>query len=1335
MNRRYVFSLSAGLLASSCMTVLVAVPVAARAQQASTAMTGAQASGGSAAPRQILLQQARFWLQQQQYDNARQALQNAQRIAPNSPDVLEVQGEYQTAMGNREAAADTLRHLQEVAPGSTAANNLSDLLHERSISASDLSQVRSLAASGHNAQAVQGYQKLFSGGKPPRSLAVEYYQTMAGLPVEWSQARAGLAGIVAANPQDYHAQLAFAQALTYNTTTRMEGLSRLKDLQGFRSQAPVEAAAATQSYRQTLGWLPVTPTTQPLMQQWIDAHPNDTELREHMAHSSGGAPDKAGLARQAGYQQLNSGRISAAEQSFQSALQINSHDADALGGMGLVSMRQGDAAEARRYFQEAMAADPKTADRWRPALAGMEISGDYAAVRQLIAAHQYDAAKQRLSSLARRPGQFTGATLMLADLQRTTGQTGSAEQDYQAVLSRDPNSQLALMGLARVYMEQGKTAEARQLLSRVGPQYATQVGEIQVTGLMAAASQTSDSARKVSILREAMAQAPRDPWVRINLANALQQQGDMAEASRVMQPILSNPVTVQDRQAGILFTYGSGNDAMTRRLLSGLSPDDYSPAIRAIATEMEIKQDLASRLAMVANPVPLIREALSPPDPTGARGVAVADLFRQRGDMIHARMALRIASSRTLDLSPDQRLAYATEYMKISNPVAAARLLAPLGDGSGTGAGNALPPEQVQTLQQLRMGIAVAQSDLLNQRGDQAQAYDQLAPALHADPEATSPKLALARLYNGQGKSGKALDIDLAVLRHNPQDLDARQAAVQAAVNSDRKSLATRLAMDGVQESPMDARAWLAMAVADQADGHGHRTISDLRRAYDLRLQQVEGTRANVGAGAGEQESLQPPSSNPFRHHGYGRQTELGAPVTGGSYSMEATSPEASDQMLSSIAGQITTLRENLAPSIDGGLGFRSRSGEHGMGRLTEANIPIVGRLPLQAGESSLTFSITPTMIWSGQLDTGSVYDVPRYGTNMATQALNQYVRYLNHNNPNATGGYHGERIQGGEGEAGFAPDVQFGNSWVRADVGASPIGFPITNVLGGVEFSPRVGPVTFRVSAERRSITNSVLSYGGLRDPNWENNIGRYYREISRLADKTFGTHLASEWRGEWGGVVTNHFHGQVEATLGNTILYGGGGYAIQTGKNVKQNNEREAGIGVNTLVWHNANMLVRIGVSLTYFGYAKNQDFYTYGQGGYFSPQSYYAATVPIRYAGQHKRLDWDVTGSVGYQVFHEHSAPFFPTSSLMQSGAETVAASYLANATPSDYLSQETVNSAYYPGDSIASLTGGFNARVGYRFTHNLRLDLSGRWQKAGNWTESGAMISAHYLIMDQ
>ncbi|WP_026019647.1 cellulose synthase subunit BcsC-related outer membrane protein [Komagataeibacter europaeus] len=1329
MSRRYVFSLSAGLLASSCMGVMMAVPVA-RAQQASTAMTGAQATGGTAAPRQILLQQARFWSQQQQYDNARQALQNAQRIAPDSPDVLEVQGEYQTAIGNREAAADTLRHLQQVAPGSTAANSLTDLLHERSISTGDLSQVRALAASGHNEQAVAGYQKLFNGGKPPHSLAVEYYQTMAGVPADWDQARAGLASVVAANPQDYRAQLAFAQALTYNTPTRMEGLARLKDLEGFRAQAPVEAAAAAQSYRQTLSWLPVTPETQPLMQQWLAAHPNDTALKEHMLHPPGGPPDKAGLARQAGYQQLNAGRLSAAEQSFQSALQINAHDADSLGGMGLVSMRQGDAAEARRYFQEAMAADPKTADRWRPALAGMEISGDYAAVRQMIAAHQYTEAKQRLTSLARQPGQFTGATLMLADLQRTTGQIDASEQSYRSVLARDPNSQLALMGLARVDMAQGNTAEARQLLSRVGPQYAEQVGEIEVTGLMAAASHTSDSARKVSILREAMTQAPRDPWVRINLANALQQQGDVAEAGRVMQPILANPVTAQDRQAGILYTYGAGNDAATRRLLSGLSPEDYSPAIRSIATEMEIKEDLASRLSMVANPVPLIREALSPPDPTGARGVAVADLFRQRGDMLHARMALRIASTRTIDLSPDQRLAYATEYMKISNPVAAARLLAPLGDGSGSGMGNALPPEQQQTLQQLRMGISVAQSDLLNQRGDQAQAYDQLAPALRADPEATAPKLALARLYNGEGKASKALEIDLAVLRHNPQDLDARQAAVQAAVNSGHKSLATRLAMDGVQESPMDARAWLSMAVADQADGHGHRTIADLRRAYDLRLQQVEGSRMAAGAGAAgaEQDALAPPSSNPFRHHGYGRQTELGAPVTGGSYSMEATSPEASDQMLSSISGQINTLRENLAPSIDGGLGFRSRSGEHGMGRLTEANIPIVGRLPLQAGESSLTFSITPTMIWSGDLDSGSVYDVPRFGTDMATQAWNQYVNYMNRNNQGSTSRYKSQLVKGGEGEAGFAPDVQFGNSWVRADVGASPIGFPITNVLGGVEFSPRVGPVTFRVSAERRSITNSVLSYGGMRDPNYYSAIGRYARSL-------YGKELASQWSQEWGGVVTNHFHGQVEATLGNTIVYGGGGYAIQTGKNVRRNSEREAGIGVNTLVWHNANMLVRIGVSLTYFGYGNNQDFYTYGQGGYFSPQSYYAATVPIRYAGQHKRLDWDVNASVGYQVFHEHSSPFFPTSSLLQSGAQYVANNYVTNATSSDYLSQETVNSAYYPGDSVASLTGGFNARVGYRFTHNLRLDLSGRWQKAGNWTESGAMISAHYLIMDQ
>ncbi|PYD72418.1 cellulose biosynthesis protein BcsC [Novacetimonas hansenii] len=1300
-HKRYASSLSAGLLATTCVAGLLLQANGARAQQAAEAQapassttmmqaaTVAPAQSGQAAVVQRLVQQARFWMQQHQYENARQSLQSAARLAPDSVDLLEAEGEYQSHIGNRDAALDTQRRLHQAAPGSTYESQLNDLLHEQAISQPDLAHARSLAASGHSDQAVEAYQHLFNGSTPTPSLAVEYYQTLAGVSGQAGTAQDGLIRLVKANPSDFRAQLALAQVLTYQPGTRMEGLQRLQALQKYQSSAPVEAATAEKSYRQTLSWLPVTPETLPLMQKWLDAHPSDSALRTHMAEPAGGPPDKGALARQDGFKALNAGRLSAAQAAFQSALNLNAKDGDALGGLGLVAMRAGHNEEAHRYLEDAIAADPKNAAHWRPALAGMAVGEEYGSVRRLIASGQTQEAEQRLMTLARQPGQSEGATLMLADLQRSTGQTGEAERNYRAILARNGDNPIALMGLARVLMGEGQESEANALLSRLGDRYSDQVQQIEVSGIMAEAARTSDSAQKVSLLRQAMTKAPDDPWLRINLANALQQQGDSAEAANVMRPLLTSPRTPADYQAAILYASGNGNDTLARRLLAGLSPDDYSPAIRTIADEMAIKADLASRLSMVSNPTPLVREALAAPDPTGARGVAVADLFRQRGDMLHAHMALRIASTRNIDLTTEQRLAYATEYMKISNPVAAARLLAPLGDGSGTATGSAMSPDQRQTLMQLRMGISVAQSDLLNQRGDQAAAYDHLAPALQADPEATSPKLALARLYNGRGKYGHALDIDLAVLRHNPQDLDARQAAVQAAANDGKDNLAMQLAQDGVQQSPMDARSWLGMAVADRAVGHGDRTLADLRRAYELRLQQLKISRGDA-IGGDETQATAPPTANPFRRDAYGHALSLGAPPGENGYSTAGSVPEISDQMLSSINGQIHTLSEDMAPSVDAGLGFRVRSGTPGMGALTEASVPIVGRIPLQAGTSALTFTATPTFLTSGHLpQTG--YDIPRFGTNLFALERN-----LQNQNNSAEHRINTDTIGR---EAGVAPDVRFANNWVSADVGASPLGFTLPNVIGGVEFAPRVGPVTFRVSGERRSITNSVLSYGGMTDA---------------LTGK------------KWGGVVTNHFHGQVEATLGNTIVYGGGGYAIQTGHHVQSNTEVEGGLGANTLVYRNRKHEVRVGVNLTYFGYKHNEDFYTYGQGGYFSPQSYFAATVPVRYSGHSGLFDWDVTGSIGYQLFHEHSSAFFPTNPVYQA---------LANGLAGVSTAELSLESARYPGDDVGSLVGGFDGRVGYRVSHSLRLDLSGRFQKAGNWDEGGAMISAHYLIMDQ
>ena len=77
--------------------------------------------------------------------------------------------------------------------------------------------------------------------------------------------------------------------------------------------------------------------------------------------------------------------------------------------------------------------------------------------------------------------------------------------------------------------------------------------------------------------------------------------------------------------------------------------------------------------------------------------------------------------------------------------------------------------------------------------------------------------------------------------------------------------------------------------------------------------------------------------------------------------------------------------------------------------------------------------------------------------------------------------------------------------------------------------------------------------------------------------------------------------------------------------------------GAGGSYPVWRGqANNEVRIGLDLVYFAYDKNLRFFSLGQGGYFSPQSYFAALFPVHYTSKSDDLDWSIGGSVGVAVF---------------------------------------------------------------------------------------------------
>jgi hypothetical protein len=66
----------------------------------------------------------------------------------------------------------------------------------------------------------------------------------------------------------------------------------------------------------------------------------------------------------------------------------------------------------------------------------------------------------------------------------------------------------------------------------------------------------------------------------------------------------------------------------------------------------------------------------------------------------------------------------------------------------------------------------------------------------------------------------------------------------------------------------------------------------------------------------------------------------------------------------------------------------------------------------------------------------------------------------------------------------------------------------------------------------------------------------------------------------------------------------------------------------------------------------YAHNLRYFTYGQGGYFSPEAYFLASMPLSWTGHYgPDLHYSITGSIGAQSFQENSEAYFPLDRRLQ------------------------------------------------------------------------------------
>ncbi len=407
-------------------------------------------------------------------------------------------------------------------------------------------------------------------------------------------------------------------------------------------------------------------------------------------------------------------------------------------------------------------------------------------------------------------------------------------------------------------------------------------------------------------------------------------------------------------------------------------------------------------------------------------------------------------------------------------------------------------------------------------------------------------------------------------------------------------------------------------------------------------------------------------ASNPFRV------AQIGGLSSGDSLA-PAGGSGVTDPMTQQIDREIAVLDGQIDPAVQAGFGFRVRSGSVGLSQLTELTSPLEGEFsPGDYGRMKV--SVTPTFLMGGKLGAG-LANQQQFGT-----------------------GAFGNAAVGNQTAQGTALNVGYAFEDLSADVGSTPLGFPITNVVGGVQWAPKLSDnIGLRIIGERRAITDSVLSFAGARDPS----TGNF-----------------------WGGVTRTRGRMNLEANAGETNFYAGAGGGVLTGTHVERNSEIEAGAGMSTPVYKTDTREVRIGLDLAYLSYDKNLGSFTLGQGGYFSPQQFFAAVVPVIYREKvSEDLNYEVGGSIGIQNVRSKSSLYYPINPDLQ--ANLVA--QLSN--PGSALFGGSASHGPYHDTGIA---GGAHALIDYRILPSLHIGGKIAVEHVGDYTEGSGLVYARYVF---
>lgn len=220
----------------------------------------------------------------------------------------------------------------------------------------------------------------------------------------------------------------------------------------------------------------------------------------------------------------------------------------------------------------------------------------------------------------------------------------------------------------------------------------------------------------------------------------------------------------------------------------------------------------------------------------------------------------------------------------------------------------------------------------------------------------------------------------------------------------------------------------------------------------------------------------------------------------------------------------------------------------------------------------------------------------------------------------------------------GVALGVGFETDHYRVDMGTTPLGFATRSLVGGLLYTAADATHYKSLELFRRPVQSSVLSYAGTRDP------------VSGRV---------------WGGVVRTGGSFRFSRSVDGRTRAIGARAAVLTGQSVATNEELRLTLSQSHEVINRRDMQLNAGVGLTYWHFSQDLSQFTFGHGGYYSPQQYFSVDFPLRWTGRWRDYAYLVEPSVGLSWASSTDTAYFPTDANLQALAVSNAANPTINA----------------------------------------------------------------------